>query len=131
MIGDSTADHAILSKRKRVLLNLNLQMSTTVPSTGPPNSAGERQPLLGSRPGSVHASPHPDPETASAADEPKDAAKKVDHWRVTWYLVLATFGGILFVVMIKSFVENGDIKVRAMMVSVVSRLANYYCLHDP
>lgn len=99
--------------------NLNLLMSTTASSTGPPNSVGEREPLLGSRTGSVHVDANPDPETAIPADEPEDAviaAKKVDHWRIIWYLVFATFGGILLAGMIKGFLENGNIEVRVVVV---------------
>ena len=113
--------------------NLNLLMSTTASSTDPPNSAGERQPLLGPRTGSVHTDTHPDLETATPPDEPKDAVivAKVDHWRTIWYLAFATFGGILLAVIIKSFVENGDIEVRAVAVSGVSYLADRHRLHDP
>ena len=99
-------------------------MSTTASSTGPPNSAGERQPLLGSRTASVHTDTHPDPEAAVPADEPEDAeivAKKVDHWRIIWYLVFAAFGGILLAGIIKGFIENGDIEVRAVVALVIRR----------
>ena len=112
--------------------NLNLLMSTTPSSTDPPNSAGEREPLLGSRTRSVHADAHLDPETAVPADEPKDAVvvAKVDRRRIIWYLVFAAFGGILLAGIIKSFVENGDIEVRAV-VSEISHLADRHRLHDP
>ena len=110
--------------------NLNLLMSTTASSTGPPNTVGERQPLLGSRTGSIHA----DPETAVPADESEDAiivAKKVDHWRIIWYLVFATFGGILLAGVIKGFLENGDIKVRVVVVLVIFFSADRHPLSDP
>jgi len=103
-------------------------MSTTASSTGPPNSLGERQPLLGSRTGSVHPDTHSDPETAAPADESEDAeivAKKVDRWRVIWYLVFAALGGVLLAGMIKGFVENGDIEVRAAVVAVIYRLTDH------
>ena len=89
---------------------------------------------MGSPTGSVHADAHPDPETAVLADEAKDAvtaAKKADRWRIMWYLVFATFGGILLAGIIKSFVENGDIEVRAAVVSDICRLTNRRRLHDP
>lgn len=93
-------------------------MSTAVSSTGPSNPVDERQPLLGSRTGSAYIDAQPDPEAAVSADEPTEAeivTKKVDYWRIIWYLVFATFGGVILAGIIKGFVENGDVEVRVMV----------------
>ena len=65
-------------------------------STGPPNPADERQPLLGSRTGNAPVDVQLDPEAAVSADdstEPGIVAKRVNYWRVVWYLIFAAFGG--------------------------------------
>lgn len=93
-------------------------MSTPAPSTSPSNPTDERQPLLGSRTGSAHAGVESDPEAAAPADDPRDAeivAKKVNYWRIIWYLVFAASGGIIVAGIIKGFVENGDIEVCFVM----------------
>ena len=98
-------------------------MSTAPPSTGPSNLADERQPLLGSRTGSAYTDAQPDPEAVVSADElagSEIAAKKVDYWRIVWYLVLATFGGVIVAGIIKGFVENGDVEVCVMVSSYLS-----------
>jgi hypothetical protein len=95
-------------------------MSTAASSTSPSNPADERQPLLGSRTGSAYVAVQPDPEAAVSADEPTEAevvARKVDHWRIIWYLIFAAFGGIILAGIIKGFVENGDVEVRVMAAS--------------
>lgn len=87
-------------------------MSTTAANIGPPNSS-ERRPLLESRIGSSYVDVPPDPEAALSANEPEEVkvvAKRVDYWRVIWYLVFAAFGGVLLAGIIKGFVENGDVE---------------------
>ena len=98
-------------------------MATVASSTGPSNTADERQPLLGSRAGSAHVDVQPDPEAAVSADEPTEAeivAKKVDYWRIIWYLVFFALGGVILAGIIKGFFENGDVEVRVMMSSYPS-----------
>ncbi|KAF9788392.1 mitochondrial carrier [Thelephora terrestris] len=88
-------------------------MSTTASGSGPSNSVDERQPLLESRTTKSHVDIQPDPEVAVTADEPDDAhvvAKKADFWSILWYLVLATFGGVIIAGIIKGLVENGDVE---------------------
>ena len=92
-------------------------------STGPPNPADERQPLLGSRTGNAPVDVQLDPEAAVSADdstEPGIVAKRVNYWRVVWYLIFAAFGGVILAGVIKGFVEDGDIGVRVMMSSCFS-----------
>jgi len=88
-------------------------MSTAASSTSPSNPADERKSLLGSRTVTAYVDVQPDPETGVPADEPDQAevvAKKVDYWRIIWYLVFAALGGVLLAGIIKGFVENGDIE---------------------
>ena len=90
-------------------------MSTVASSMGPSNTADERQPLLESRTKSVYVGVQSDPEAAVSADEALEAkiiAKKVDYWRLIWYLVFATFGGVILAGVIKGFVKNVDVEVR-------------------
>ena len=78
---------------------------------------------MGSRTGSVSADVQLDPEAAVSTDEPTEAeivAKKVDYWRVIWYLIFAALGGVILAGVIKGFVEDGDIGVRVMMPSCFS-----------
>ena len=65
-------------------------------STGPPNPADERQPLLGSRAGNVSVDVQFDPEAAVSADESTKAeivAERVNYWGAVWYFIFAAFGG--------------------------------------
>ena len=81
-----------------------------------------------SRIGSAYVNVQPDPEAAVSTDEPEEAeivAKKVDYWRICWYLVSATLGGVLLAGMIKGFIENGDVEVRVVAVSSI------HCSHGP
>ena len=69
---------------------------------------------MGSHTGSAYVDSRPDPEAAVPADEPEEAkivVKKVDYWRVIWYLVFAIFGGVILAGIIKGFIENGDVEV--------------------
>jgi len=94
-------------------------MSPVASSAGLSNPADERQPLLGSRTGSVQL----DPEAALSADEPIEAeilAKGVDYRKVIWYLIFAAFGGATLAGILKGFAENGDVEVRVMMSSCLS-----------
>jgi hypothetical protein len=103
-------------------------MSTAALSTGPSNPADERRPLLESCIGSAYIDVQPDLETAISADEPEEAeivAKKVDYWRMIWYLVFATFGGVLLGGMIKDLIENGDVEVRVVTVLAICNLVAY------
>ena len=115
-----------------MLFNLHLTdalpppMSTTAPGTGPSNSTDERRPLLESRIGSAYVNVQTDPEAAVSTDGPEEAeivVKKVDYWRICWYLVSATLGGVLLAGMIKGFIENGDVEVRVVAVSSIHHLA--------
>jgi len=97
-------------------------MSPVASSTGPPNPADERQPLLGSRTGNASVSVQLDPEAAVSADESTEAgivAERVGYWRVVWYLIYTAFGGVILAGAIKGF-KNGDIEVRIMMSSCFS-----------
>ena len=105
-------------------------MSTTALDTGSSNLADERQPLLGSRTENTYVDAQPDPEAAVPVDEPTEAevvAKKVDYWKITWYLACAAFGGFILAGIIKGFVENGDVEVSVVVSMVVLRFA----VHPP
>lgn len=109
-------------------------MSKTASSTGPSNSADERQPLLGSRAENAHIDAQPDPEAAIPVNEREEAeivAKKVDYWTIFWYLVFAAFAGVLLAGIIKGFVENGDVEVRVVVLSAIYRMVDYPSLTRP
>ena len=99
-------------------------MSPTTSSANASTSVDERRPLLESRTANSHdANVQLDPEAATPADEQAQvqaAARKVDYWRILWYLVLAILIGVVLAGMVKGFIENGDVEVCVVMVPTSS-----------